>query len=331
MSDLLPDDDWETPSPGTDSAVAVGWLLEDKRGGDEGDGNDQESEATATNASNGSTTTSTAKKKSKGGAWLAGLRSGSRVLARYHDRVWYEAAAEGTVTAGNQLSVRFRGFEDDGPVSLLANSSHLAPLEAGDGGRDGRRRKRGEGGPGASSDSGGGGGAKESDLEDAWADAAGGSGDGDTVSAERFFQERVLGNRREMAGGRGGSNRGGGDGKEGGLCSDAYVFGDWEQHTKGFGSRMMNRMGYRRGEGLGKEKQVGAKVQQYAVGSRFCMLSRNVCASGAGCGGGTIFVMRSMGLFFRCCCYYTNSVDPSTTRGPERGCRLRESTARLLS
>ncbi|CAM9532579.1 unnamed protein product [Hapterophycus canaliculatus] len=36
---------------------------------------------------------------------------------------------------------------------------------------------------------------------------------------------------------------------------DAYIFGDWEQHTKGFGSRMMNRMGYRRGEGLGKEKQ----------------------------------------------------------------------------
>ncbi|CAM9166091.1 unnamed protein product [Ectocarpus sp. 6 AP-2014] len=33
------------------------------------------------------------------------------------------------------------------------------------------------------------------------------------------------------------------------------MFGDWEQHTKGFGSRMMNRMGYRRGEGLGKEKQ----------------------------------------------------------------------------
>lgn len=34
------------------------------------------------------------------------------------------------------------------------------------------------------------------------------------------------------------------------------LFGDWEQHTKAFGSRMMNRMGYRRGEGLGKEKQV---------------------------------------------------------------------------
>ncbi|CAN0153161.1 unnamed protein product, partial [Ectocarpus fasciculatus] len=57
---------------------------------------------------------------------------------------------------------------------------------------------------------------------------------------------------------RGAAAAGGGDaggGKGGGLGSDAYVFGDWEQHTKGFGSRMMNRMGYRRGEGLGKDKQ----------------------------------------------------------------------------
>ncbi|CAN0516461.1 unnamed protein product, partial [Ectocarpus sp. 12 AP-2014] len=52
----------------------------------------------------------------------------------------------------------------------------------------------------------------------------------------------------------GSGDAGGGD-DGGGLGSDAYMFGDWEQHTKGFGSRMMNRMGYRRGEGLGKEKQ----------------------------------------------------------------------------
>ncbi|CAM9187485.1 unnamed protein product, partial [Ectocarpus sp. 4 AP-2014] len=52
----------------------------------------------------------------------------------------------------------------------------------------------------------------------------------------------------------GSGDAGGGDGG-GGLGLDAYMFGDWEQHTKGFGSRMMNRMGYRRGEGLGKEKQ----------------------------------------------------------------------------
>ncbi|CAM9853425.1 unnamed protein product [Pylaiella littoralis] len=83
---------------------------------------------------------------------------------------------------------------------------------------------------------------EEGDLEDAWANA------GDADSAQKFFQERVLGDRR----GRGGEDD---DGRDGGLCLDAYVFGGWEQHTKGFGSRMMNRMGYRRGEGLGKEKQ----------------------------------------------------------------------------
>lgn len=295
MSDLLPDDDnrdWEACSPAAtpasaaaaaadddddsdDGVAAAAWLPKDQQAGTDG-GNDGKAKA-ATDASHGSGTAgsgttgsgSGTAKKTTGGAWLADLRSGSRVLARFHDRVWYEATAEGPVTAGKQISVRFRGFEDDGALYVPANSSHLAPLEVVNGSRRGRRRGRGEGGPGASSDSGGGeeGEGKESDLEDAWADAAAGSGDGDTFSAERFFQERVLGDRREVAGGSGGGGSGGGggssgtaggggDGREGGLCSDAYVFGGWEQHTKGFGSRMMNRMGYRRGEGLGKEKQV---------------------------------------------------------------------------
>ena len=276
MSDLLPDNDsrdWEAPSPRADAAAvaeddgdntAAAWLLKDKQG-DEEARNIEAAKASATYASNGSSSSSSSRgrtaNKSRGGSWLAVLRSGSRVLARYHDRVWYEAAAEGPVTAGKQLSVRFRGFEDDGPVVVPANSAHLAPLEVEDGGgRGGRRRGRGEGAAAASSNCEGEGEGKDSDLEDAWADAAaGGSGGGDVVSAERFFQERVLGDRREVSGSRGGSGAAGGggrEGREGGLCPDAYVFGDWEQHTKGFGSRMMNRMGYRRGEGLGKEKQV---------------------------------------------------------------------------
>lgn len=226
-----------------------------------------------------------------GGGWLASLRSGSRVLARYHDRLWYEATAEGPASAAEEnartVSVRFRGFEGEGPVSVPADSSHLAPLEV-----DGPATRGGRGGPRRE---GGGAGSRgaldcdkeeevddddddESDLEDAWAaDSARVSGDGEGFSADRFFPERVLGGglgatagggaaRGGGGGGEGRSSSGGGagDDRQGGLCSDAYVFGDWEQHTKGFGSRMMNRMGYRRGEGLGKEKQVRSAANVWA-------------------------------------------------------------------
>lgn len=197
--------------------------------------------------------------------WLASLAAGSRVLARYHDRVWYEASVvekdeggQAAVTKGTEessLVVIFKGFEDEGSVSLPVDFLHLASLDTGE----------------AHGDNGGGGGSggdkrnasrsckedeEESDLEDAWADAP----DMIDASEERgssFFPERVLGDGRGGSGKGGGSSIAGGiKGAEGGLCSDAYVFGDWEQHTKGFGSRMMSRMGYRRGEGLGKEKQV---------------------------------------------------------------------------
>ena len=168
--------------------------------------------------------------------WLATLDAGSRVLARYHDRVWYDATAEHPAVDGF-LAVRFTGFEDEGSVSLPANLSHLAPPDYDDG-----AGSRGGGGVGASParDD------EESELEDAWA-----NDDGD--DDEFFFRERVLGDRRED----GSARVGVGKGAEAGSCllTDAYVFGDWEQHTKGFGSRMLSRMGYRRGEGLGKEKQ----------------------------------------------------------------------------
>lgn len=178
---------------------------------------------------------------SEGDDWLASLRAGSRVLARYHDRVWYEAAAEGPATGGS-LAVCFKGFEDDGPVVIPADHAHLAPLDTGANGLADARGN--DGGLGASPGSDG----EESDLEDAWADAP----SGDDGEGNRFFQERVLDGR-----GGGGNDEGArGEDAEGGLCSDAYVFGDWEMHTKGFGSRMMSRMGYRRGEGLGSEKQV---------------------------------------------------------------------------
>lgn len=213
-----------------------------------------------------------------GSSWLASLRSGSRVLAFYHDRVWYEATAEGparpaagagAAASSMLLAVRFKGFEADGPVSVPADSSHLAPLEAvftapeihGVGGGIGGSSDGGEHEEEEEEK-------EESDLEDAWAADAAAAGRGrerdGNMTAGAFFQERVLGDRRGPAGaigGGGGGARGAagsGDagGGGGGLGSDAYMFGDWEQHTKGFGSRMMNRMGYRRGEGLGKEKQV---------------------------------------------------------------------------
>lgn len=315
LSALLPDSDnngceWQrggtssaatSPAGADDDAEAAAWLLKGStENGFEGEaGSGRGLEMTTKEGLNPTSTSASMSKRNPvsapdgvgdnnahdgggggGGRWLASLRTGSRVLARYHDRVWYEATIEegppslsgGT---GRSLAVRFKGFEDDGPVLLPADSAHLAPLEAGlagGGGRDcARRQGRGRGGwdraGSVDSDADEASGRESSDLEDAWADAArdrgvGGHGDSDSNAndtAERFFQERVLGDRRgeaaRTAGGGPGVRAAGGKGV--GEPVDAYVFGDWEQHTKGFGSRMMNRMGYRRGEGLGREKQVG--------------------------------------------------------------------------
>lgn len=187
---------------------------------------------------------------------------GSRVLARYHDGVWYQgkvvaepdsvppSPTAGTTEAAKagSMSVQFDGFEDEGNVCVSADTSNLAPLnecgEVDSTAAGGTTRTTGGGGSAASaSDSGD----ESSELEDAWADAP------DLVGPDEvFFRERVLGDRGE--GGR--SRDGAGGGREGGPRDEVYVVGDWEQHTKGFGSRMMSRMGYRRGEGLGKEKQV---------------------------------------------------------------------------
>lgn len=123
---------------------------------------------------------------------------------------------------------------------LPADLSHLAPPDDQVDDADGRQGVSGDGA-----------GDEDSDFEDAWAEEEEEIPEGDDVEGctGTFFRERVLGDRKETAGGRRA------DGAVS-LLTDAYVFGDWEQHTKGFGSRMMSRMGYRRGEGLGKEKQV---------------------------------------------------------------------------
>lgn len=192
--------------------------------------------------------------------WLVGVTVGSKFLARFHDRVWYEAVAEADpasadATGARSVLVRFKGFEADGQVSVPFDHANLAPVDIGADGLP-----RGGDGSGAC----GGGPAEsvsdESELEDAWADAY------DVREDERqggtFFQERVLGEPSERARGCGVSKNASvrtGKGSEE-LYPDAYVFGDWEQHTKGFGSRMMSKMGYRRGEGLGKDKQVSFVV-----------------------------------------------------------------------
>lgn len=175
------------------------------------------------------------------------MGAGSRLLARYHDRVWYDATAEGPSVNG-RIAVCFTGFEDEGCVSLPADLSHLAPPEDqvdDAAGRQGVSGDEGGASPALAGD-------EESELEDAWAEEIPEGDDGEKGTGT-FFRERVLGDRPENTGGRSA------DGAVN-LLTDAYVFGDWEQHTKGFGSRMMSRMGYRRGEGLGKEKQVSSVV-----------------------------------------------------------------------
>lgn len=178
--------------------------------------------------------------------WLASVGKGSRLLARYEDRIWYEATADGPVTAATvdikTLAVLFDGFEEEGAVPIPANTSNLAPLDDSVGYSHGDTRESGRGG---GEEAIGDGGEDSSDLEDAWAETP------DLVPEESLFRERVLGdhpvgNSRSRVGGVGGESE----------REELYIVGDWEQHTKGFGSRMMSKMGYRRGEGLGKEKQV---------------------------------------------------------------------------
>lgn len=201
--------------------------------------------------------------------WLRSLDAGSRVLARYHDRVWYKAvvsestAAAAAAAAGDgSLCVRFDGFEDEGPVCIPADTCNLAPLGESDSSTAGSRAEKDNDRiapvSAAAEDSG----EDNSDLEDAWADAP------DLLGPEEvFFMERILGGRKAKAvveGSRQGKAGGGGgqgfeEGGDGAPRDEVYVVGDWEQHTKGFGSRMMARMGYRRGEGLGKAKQVGER------------------------------------------------------------------------
>ncbi|CAM9494663.1 unnamed protein product, partial [Discosporangium mesarthrocarpum] len=81
--------------------------------------------------------------------WVASLTTGSRVLAKFHDRVWYAATVEGSAE-GSTIAVRFSGYEDT-PEIIPAQASHLAPLEDEENVSEG---------------------SDESELEDPWADAA---------------------------------------------------------------------------------------------------------------------------------------------------------------
>ncbi|CAM9670350.1 unnamed protein product, partial [Scytosiphon promiscuus] len=176
-----------TPPAGAAAGAAAGdagaaaWLLkggtnEDGRGGDGGDRGPETTARQAFDPNSNSTSRGSATSGTEGGgdenvhgvaddgssgdrAWLESLRSGSRVLARYYDRVWYEATVEdrsdspaSAHNTGRSLAVRFKGFEDDGPVLLPADSAHLAALDpdstgcGGGGGNRGKRRGRGEGG-----------------------------------------------------------------------------------------------------------------------------------------------------------------------------------------
>lgn len=43
-------------------------------------------------------------------------------------------------------------------------------------------------------------------------------------------------------------------------------FGSWERHTKGIGQKLLQKMGYVPGRGLGKNAQGEAEVQEECVG-----------------------------------------------------------------
>ncbi|GIL67334.1 hypothetical protein Vafri_20744 [Volvox africanus] len=165
------------------------------------------------------------------------------------------------------------GGDGSGSSSSSSVSALLRPsAEAEESCEEGDEGEEVEGDGDGNGDSGGEG-DEDKDMDLYGSDQGGGDTGGDDDDDEDDGRRRALGSFSRSRGGRGGGPGGGADEEGGGLdvfeharlaaaagaLDDAALLADWESHSRGVASRLLVRMGYVRGQGLGSRGQ-GARA-----------------------------------------------------------------------
>jgi len=178
---------------------------------------------------------------------IAGIEPGSFVWARYEDGMWHKAEVcrrlhaglsqkslslslypdDDEITTNILLEVRYTEYKGSSTAQLSASISTIctrielnrnhSELE-----RE-RKRKRYE----------------ESDTEEEEEEEE------EEEPVDVTDRSRRVSSREEREGNKGMVE----------MLQQGYILGEWERHTKGVAGRLMAKMGYKRGEGLGRKNQ----------------------------------------------------------------------------
>ncbi|RUP15279.1 hypothetical protein BC936DRAFT_139612 [Jimgerdemannia flammicorona] len=148
---------------------------------------------------------------------LENYQPGRRVWCHYDaDNVWYLARVVEVVKGGGEWRVRFTGYGEDEEV-VVGHESVMPVKCVDDEDEDGSDEEN------------------EEEEEGSWSEGSSvGSSEDDEDTLERTSMAVLHEPLHRSA-----------------LGGEAVALGQWEAHTRGVASRMMERMGYKMGEGLG--------------------------------------------------------------------------------